>query len=219
MPCGVRGGDDPGEPARRVEPLRERRVAGHRDACEHVVVAREDLRRRVEHDVTAVLERAQAQGRGNGRVADHGCGMGHGRVEVGHREQRVRGRLDEDQVDAVRRRLRLVELDDVHAPRPEMVEEHAMPVVRARRERDGRSRPEQCQDDGRHRAHPRRVEEGVTAVECAERRPRTRRPSGGGRARRRTARAPRPRTASSSTGRARSPSREATRESPGDPRR
>ena len=57
----------------------------------------------------------------------------------------------------------------LHAPRREVVEEHAVAVVRALRERDRLSGPKHRQHDGRHRAHPGRVEERVAAVERAER--------------------------------------------------
>ena len=128
--------DDPGEPARHVEPVAQLGVARDGDAGEHVVVPGEDLRRRVERDVAAVLERPEPERRGDRRVADDRRGVGGRRLEVGHRQQRVRGRLDEDQVGPVGRRPGLVELDDVDAPRRKVVEEHAVAVVGALGERD-----------------------------------------------------------------------------------
>ena len=112
-PGRVGGRDDAGEPPRRVQPVAQLGVARDGDAREDVVVAGEDLRRRVEDDVAAVLERPEAERRCDRRVADDGSGMGDHRLEVGHRQQGVRGRLHEDQVYAVGRRGRLVVLDDV----------------------------------------------------------------------------------------------------------
>ena len=111
----------PGRRSRRgvgSEWSRSRRlgVACDGDAGEHVVVAREHLRRRVEDDVAAVVERTEAKRRGDGRVADDRSGVRDGRLEIGHRQDRVRGRLDEDQVGAGGRRARLVELDDAARP-------------------------------------------------------------------------------------------------------
>ena len=45
-----------------------------------------------------------------------GAGMRGGGLEVGHRQERVRRRLEPDELHAVRRRARLVELDDARAP-------------------------------------------------------------------------------------------------------
>ena len=77
------------------------RVAGHGHAAEHVVVTGEHLRGRVEYEVAAVVERPEPERGGDGRVADDRSRMRDGGLEVGHRQERVRGRLDEDQVDSL----------------------------------------------------------------------------------------------------------------------
>ena len=129
----------------------------------------EDLRRRVEHDVAA-RARAAGAASGDATVASQTTGAGwaaaasrSGIVSSGFAgaSTRIRSTL-------VRRRPGLVELDDVHAPGREVVEEHAMAVVRALGERDRAARAQHRQDDGRDRAHPGRVEERVAAVERAE---------------------------------------------------
>ena len=161
--------DDPREPPRQVEPVAKALVARDRDACEDVVVAGEDLRRRVEDDVATLVERPEAKRCGHRRVAHDGRRVGDGRREVGHRQERVRRRLDEDQVGLVGRRARLVELHDVKLPRREVVEEHAVAVVRPLGDGDRPTRAEQREHDRRHRAHPRGIEQRMAAVERTER--------------------------------------------------
>ena len=168
QPGRVRRGDDPGQTARQVQPVVKRRVARDGHTGHDVVVPGQHLRGRVEDDVAPELERPQPKRRSDRRVADDRCGIRSRRFEVGHREERVRRGLDEDQVDVGRRRSGLVELDDVDAPRLQVVEEHAVAVVRPLRQRDPAARVEHRQDDGRHGAHPGWVEERVTAVEPAE---------------------------------------------------
>ena len=168
-PGGVGRGDDAREPPGEVESVAQLLVTRDSDTGDDVVVPGEHLRRRVERDLAAVLQRAQPERRGDGRVADHGCRVRNGGLEVGHRQQRVGGSLDEDQVDLVRWCARLVELDDVHAPAAEMVEEHPVPVVRPLRQRDGAAGAQQRQHDGRDRPHPGRIEQRVAAVERSER--------------------------------------------------
>jgi hypothetical protein len=148
--------------------LAEGGVARDGHACHDVVVSREHFRRRVDDDVAPVLERPEPKRRRDGCVADDGSGVRSRRIEVGHREQRVRRCLDEDEVDVRRGRSGLVELDDVDAPRLQVVEEHAMAVVGALGERDPAARVQHRQDDGRDGAHPGRVEERLAAVEPAE---------------------------------------------------
>ena len=73
------------------------RVAAHERADQGVVVPGQALRRGVERDVAAALEWAQMHGRSRRRVADDGrrvCGRS---LEVRHRQERVRRRLDPDE--------------------------------------------------------------------------------------------------------------------------
>ena len=167
-PGSVGRGDDPRQAARQVQPVAKSLVARDGHAGDDVVVPREHLRRRVDDDVAAVLERPEPKRRRDGRVADDGCGVRGRRLEVGHRQERVRRCLDEDEVDVRRRRPGLVELDDVDAPRLQVVEQHAVAVVGTLGQRDPAARMKHRQDDRRHGAHSRRVEERVTAVEPAE---------------------------------------------------
>ena len=141
----------------------------HDGAEEHVVVPAEVLRRAVEDEVGAVLERAQVDRRRGGRVDDdrrrmRGCGL-----EVGHRQERVRRRLEPDELHAVRRCAGLVELDDVQPPALERREEAAGAEVRAVGERDRRAGLEQRERERGRRARPGREEQRVPAVELAER--------------------------------------------------
>ncbi len=94
--------------------------------------------------------------------------MGGRSLEVGHRQQRVRRRLQKDEVGAGGRRAGLVELDVPDAPLGEPVEESCMTVVGAGRERDGRAGSQQRQDDGRHGPHAGGEEERAPALEPAE---------------------------------------------------
>ena len=105
----------------------------------------------------------------------------------------------------------LVELDDVHAPRREVAEQRAVPVVRALGERDRPAGPQHRQHDAGHGRHPGGEEQRVPALECSERLlagdagrvvgPRVRE----------ARRARRPRTARSTSGRAASPRLDAIR--------
>ena len=83
------------------------------------------------------LERAEIDGGRGSRVDEHARRMSSGRVEVGHRQERVRRRLEPDQVDAVRRRARLVELDEPQSPASRARERG--PRFRSRRPRRARS--------------------------------------------------------------------------------
>ena len=91
----------------------------------------------------------------------------HGRVrgrrlEVRHRQERVRRRLEPDEIDAVGRRPGLVVLDLLDAPAPQLVEHHAGAVVRASRARrpdparGARARRTCTRPRPRRRAAPRR---------------------------------------------------------------
>ena len=104
-------------------------------ADERVVVAGEVLRGRVDREVAAELERTDVQRRCGGRVARDAGGMRCRGREVRHRQERIRGRLEPDEVDPVRRRAGLVELDLRDAPARELVEHHARSVVRTLRDR------------------------------------------------------------------------------------
>ena len=57
-------------------------------------------------EVGAVLERAQVHGRRGGRVDDDRRGVRGGGLEVGHRQERVRRRLEPDELHVRRRRRR-----------------------------------------------------------------------------------------------------------------
>ena len=94
--------------------------------------------------------------------------MGRRGLEVGEREQRVRGRLDPDEVNIVRRRPRLVELDEAEPPRLECAEGLARAVVGALREPDRASGAEQREDERRRRPRTGGEEEGMAAVEVAQ---------------------------------------------------
>ena len=74
-------------------------------------MAAQELRRAVQHEVGAVLERPQVDRRGGGGVHEHGRRVRGGCVEVGEGQERVRRRLEPDQIGAGRRRGGLVELD------------------------------------------------------------------------------------------------------------
>ena len=113
---GVRRRDDSGPAAELAEPACGGVVATDDRAKQQVVVATEVLRGAVHDVVGAVLERAaDRRGRG-GRVDDDAAGMSGGRLEVGHCQERIRRRLEPDEVGAGRRRAGLVELDEPQAP-------------------------------------------------------------------------------------------------------
>ena len=159
-------------------------------------VPAEVLRRAVQHEVGAALERPQVDRRRGRRVDHDRRRMRGGGLEVGHREERVRRRLQPDELDAVGRRPGLVELHVLEAPARELAEERRRPVVAALGDRDvspgfeqRRARPRRCTPSPTRRAAPRRRR----ARPSAPRRPLR---SGGRSAGSRTRRARRPRTAS-----------------------
>ena len=170
----------------------------------------EDLRRTVEGDIAAVLERADTQRRGHGRVADDDRGMRRGGIEVGHGQQGVGRRLEEDEVCGCRRRPGLVELDHDDAPSRRG----------GRTAADARStHPRRARSSLRGAAAsappssppPCRTDRGVRARRRARRAPpHRRRRSDGQRGRTRSDPAPRPDTARWRSGRAARSSADAT---------
>ena len=168
QPGGVGGGHDPRTAAELVQP-RCMLGALRDDRAElDVVVAAEVLRRRVEDEVAAALERPQVDGRRRRGVAENQAGVRGGRLEVRHRQQRVRRSLEPDEVGACGRRPGLVEENVLQPPALELGQQHAGPVVGVLRERDRGAGLEQREHDRRRRAHPRREEERLAAVEPAE---------------------------------------------------
>ena len=164
----VGGGDDAGA---RAELLQAFGILGplcDDHAEQYVVVAAEVLRRAVEHEVRAVLDRPQVDGRGGGRVDDDAGGMRSGGLEVGHRQERIRRSLEPDEVDIVGRGAGLVELDVTQAPTFELFEQHAGPEVRALCERDRVARGEEGEDERSRSAAARCEQQSVPAVELAE---------------------------------------------------
>ena len=106
-------------------------VAAHDHPEQDVVVAGERLRRAVEDEVGAVLERPQVGRRDDRRVDEDAvpaCARARA-VEVRKREERVRRRLDPDEIDVVGRRAGLVVLDVAEAPALERAEGDAGAVV------------------------------------------------------------------------------------------
>ena len=107
--------------------------------------------------------------RGRGRV-DHdpgrylGCGL-----EVGHRQEGIRGRLEPNEVCALGRRLRLVEFGEAHAPAFERAEEKSRAVVGALGERDRLAGLQQAEHERGDRAGARGEEQRLAALELAER--------------------------------------------------
>ncbi len=98
-PCGVGRGHGAGARPELQESRRVLGAAADERADEGVVVSGEVLRRRVEDDVAAVLERAHVEGRRGRRVAHDPSRMSGGGLEVRQREERVRRRLEPDEVD------------------------------------------------------------------------------------------------------------------------
>ena len=105
-------------------------------AEQRIVMAGEVLRRAVENEIRSQLERSEVDRRRRGRVDDDLCRMKRGRLEIRHRQKGVRRRFEPDEVDSVRRRSRLVELDDAKAPPRELAQRDPGTEVRAFRKRD-----------------------------------------------------------------------------------
>ena len=128
----------------------------------------EVLRRRVQREVGAVLQRTQVDGRRHGRVDDERRRVRGGRLEIRHRQERIRRRLDPDELHAVRRRSGLVELDVAEPPALQRLEGHARAEVAARRERDRVARLQRREHERRRRARAGREQQRRAAVELAQ---------------------------------------------------
>ena len=115
-PRGIRRSDDAEPVAESADALGVLRPAADDRAEEDVVVPAEELGRAVQREVGSVLERPEVDGRRGRRVDHERRRVGRCRLEIGQAEQGVRGRLDPDEVGAVRGRSRLVELHVVAAP-------------------------------------------------------------------------------------------------------
>ena len=109
--------------------------------------------RAVEDDVAPVVERSQPQRRRDGRSQTTGAGCAP-QPRVGHRQQRVGGSLDQDQIGSGGRRCGLVEIDRPDPPRRQVVEELSVTVVGPFRQRDRAARRQHREQDGRDGAHP-----------------------------------------------------------------
>jgi hypothetical protein len=129
----------------------------------------EVLRRAVQGEVGTLLERAQVDGSGRRRVDDDACRVGDRGLEIGHGQERIGRRLEPDEVDAVGRRTRLVELDEPNAPGLERAEEHSGPVVGTLGQRDGLPRLEQAEDERGGRPGAGGIHERLAALELRER--------------------------------------------------
>ena len=165
-------------------------------------MAAEVLRRAVEGEVAAVLERPQEDRRRGGGVADDRRGVRGRRLEVGHRQERVRRRLEPDEVRARRRRPGLVELDEAQPPALQRPEQDRCAVVGAFGERDRLARARAVRAPARW---SRRTPTGTAAparLPALRARPPPLRRSGARSAGSTARRARRPRTARSWSGRA-----------------
>src|SRR5262245_53886584 len=129
----------------------------------------EVLRRAVQDEIGAVLERSQVDRRGGSRIDEHGSGVGRGGLDVGHRQEGVGRRLEPDELHALRRRARLVELDVLQPPALEHAEHRRRPVVTTFGDCDRVARGEQRENDRGRRAGAGREEQRLAAVELAER--------------------------------------------------
>ncbi len=155
------------------------RARGDHRAEQHVAVAGEVLGHRVDDDVGAQLERALAQGGGEG-VVDH---RGHPALarrreqgrQVGDLEQGVRRRLQPEQVrtvEGVEHGLRVGDVDPPHDGRAvglAGVERADDAVVRGVRSDDGAAVGEQRERRG-HGGHAGGQDQRVPSLEVAERR-------------------------------------------------
>ncbi len=115
-PGGVGRGDRAGPAAERLDALVLVFRGEHEHSRQRVVVAAEVLRRAVQDDVGAVLERPEEHRGGRGRIHEHGRGMRARGLHVREGQERIGGRLEPDEIDAVRRRAGLVELDEPKRP-------------------------------------------------------------------------------------------------------
>src|SRR5207244_9758186 len=94
--------------------------------------------------------------------------MGGRRVEVGHRQEWIRRRLEPDELHARGRRTGLVELEVAQPPPLELRERDAGAVVRALGERDRVARREQGEHEGDRKSGARGKAAGMPAVELAD---------------------------------------------------
>ena len=144
-------------------------VARDRRAEQRVVVAGQELRRRVDDDVGALVERAQVDGRRDRRVADDQARDGRAarpssaRVSVGFAGDSTQT------MSASGGGAGLVELDEADPERREQPDQLPGAEVRAFGERDRRAGAGEREQNGRRRAHAGRVEQRVAALERAER--------------------------------------------------
>ena len=132
------------------------------------MVAGEVLRRRVDDESRPARARAGRPASQRSRRRRRGRGA-RGGLEVGHRQQRVRRRLDPDEVGAGRRRPGLVVLDVPSPQRSSSREEHAGAEVGALRERDRRAGPRAARARPPSRRPCRTRKQRVAALELAER--------------------------------------------------
>ncbi len=91
------------------------------------------------------------------------------RLEVGHRQKRVRRRLEPDELDVVGRRPRLVELDVPEPPALELRERDARAEVRALGQRDRVPGGEERERERGRGAGAGGEEERMSTVELSER--------------------------------------------------
>src|SRR5581483_244300 len=168
-PGRVRRRDRPAQSAQLADAREIVPAARHERAEQDVVVPAEVLRRAVEDEVGAVLERSQEGRRRSGGVDDHDGGMGSRRLEIRKRQERIGRCLEPDEVGALRRRACLFELDDAQSPAFEPAEEGGRPEVAALGEGDRPARAGE-REHGRGRGGgARREQQGVAALELAER--------------------------------------------------
>ena len=167
-PRRVGRGDDARAAPKLAQPGRRLRIAADDGPEEHVRVTAQVLRRAVQDEVGAVLERAQVNRRRRGRVDEHRRRVRGGGLEVGHRQEWVRRSLEPDELDALGRRPGLVELHVLQAPALELAEESRCPVVAAFGDGDRGTGLEQSQDDRRRRSCTGGEEECLAAVELPE---------------------------------------------------
>ena len=148
------------------------RASAGDDAEQRVVVAGENLGGAVQHEVSAVLERAQQEGAEHSVVDDdlraRRVGVGDRGVEIGKAQQRVRARLQPDEVGG-RRRAVWSKLTTFRPQRPSSPREQAdRAPITAVSDRDSGPRLQQREHQCGCRASAGGEEEGVAAFELPE---------------------------------------------------
>ena len=123
----------------------------------------------MQDDVAALVEGSEPKRCGHRRVAHDRRRVGDAAARSGIVRSGFAGASTRIRSAWSGSRARLIELHDVKGPRREVVEEHPVAVVRPLGDGDRPAGAEQGEDDRRHRAHPRGVEQRVAAVERAER--------------------------------------------------